>query len=1129
VPGSIIPDTNLAYDLGNATKRFRDIYLSSNTINLGGAAVSVSGSGQLLVNGNNAATTFEYFGGEGFGPKDASTLIWETATGVSTFRALLPGALLKLALYDLKVGDKIKISNIPTTGYFELILTVSRVAYDIQIGGNPYIVLGIAESTPSIRIAYQLYLPVRDRTTSIVNQDKIVALSTSGILTVPGSIIPDANIAYDLGSPTNRFRDLYLSTSTIYLGNNLLSFDSSGQLATAQSYTGEEGVGGIYLISWDTGYVLRSTTSVTGDFVAIFQSLKTGDKFNISIYQNGRFETVVLTVTGTVQRSGPNPNYDFTIPVDISPPSTIVVESFNITKVPTSSNAVQNTATSTSTNTGALTVAGGVGIGGRLYVGDIINAGQTIRTDRFIQSPYQLIAPRGLVYRGTGALSTITTAVVTSSPINIAVDPTGRFAYVLNQTDDTVSQYSINANTGVLTPITPATTATGRGPNSIAVDPTGRFVYIVNNTANTISQYIINQSTGALSTTTNAISSGLDPQDVVVDATGRFVYVANGINGAIGQYSINASTGALTLIGTIAVAAGAFPYSICTDPTGRFVYVLNTTSTIGQYSINASTGILTLIGTIAVTTIPASMVADPTGRFVYVTGSANGTIRQYSINQNTGALTFVGTVATGSYPQEIAIDPTGRFVYVANNGAGTVSQYLINQNTGALSTITTAIAASSSPTAVAIDPTGRFVYVTDQANAAVSQYSINNFSAGSSVIAGKLFVSGLSNTTSSYIAYINTSTGELSYGVNSGSAGSIGSPYSGIFTITNTASSISTTTGALQVRGGVGVGGNLYVGGTIYSGGYAISTSTGGVATSSNGTTTTFIISNTTVSTGTNSGALQVVGGVGVGGVIVATEHHTPTGLANKPSNLYDISGSYIHAQNMLNIGRSGGGTISFGDGNTPAMILASPGSSGYIRAYINNDASNNQLWYGNSSGLIIGNGTSPNAKLDIRGNTVITSTATSTSTTTGALVVTGGVGIGGGLYVGGTVTATNFILNGNRVSTINPRVSSTSSITSPLVWNSDNFDQYAVTTQTNALTINADSGTPTDGQKMIFRFKDDGTGRVLTWTTGSSKSFRAIGVTLPTTTVASKTVYVGCVYNTDAVRWDAIAVSQEV
>lgn len=107
-------------------------------------------------------------------------------------------------------------------------------------------------------------------------------------------------------------------------------------------------------------------------------------------------------------------------------------------------------------------------------------------------------------------------------------------------------------------------------------------------------------------------------------------------------------------------------------------------------------------------------------------------------------------------------------------------------------------------------------------------------------------------------------------------------------------------------------------------------------------------------------------------------------------------------------------------------------------------------------------------------------------------------------------------------------RVSSVASITSPLAWNSDNYDEYATTAQANALTISADAGTPIDGRKIIFRFKDNGTPQTLTWTTGSTNSFRAVGVTLPTTTVANKTAYVGCIYNAADSRWDAVAVAQE-
>lgn len=114
-------------------------------------------------------------------------------------------------------------------------------------------------------------------------------------------------------------------------------------------------------------------------------------------------------------------------------------------------------------------------------------------------------------------------------------------------------------------------------------------------------------------------------------------------------------------------------------------------------------------------------------------------------------------------------------------------------------------------------------------------------------------------------------------------------------------------------------------------------------------------------------------------------------------------------------------------------------------------------------------------------------------------------------------------------------RVSSAASVTSPLAWNSDNFDQYAYTALANALTISADAGTPVDGQKAVFRIQDNGTARVLTFTGGVSKGFEPIGVTMTTsgsdftyTTTINKKTYFGCIYNAADARWDIVAIAQE-
>lgn len=82
-----------------------------------------------------------------------------------------------------------------------------------------------------------------------------------------------------------------------------------------------------------------------------------------------------------------------------------------------------------------------------------------------------------------------------------------------------------------------------------------------------------------------------------------------------------------------------------------------------------------------------------------------------------------------------------------------------------------------------------------------------------------------------------------------------------------------------------------------------------------------------------------------------------------------------------------------------------------------------------------------------------------------------------------------------------------------------DVTDQYQLTAMANATTIST-TGTPTAGQKLVIRLKDNATPRALTW----DAVFRAVGVTLPTTTVASKTHYIGCIYNLTDTKWDAVA-----
>jgi hypothetical protein len=108
----------------------------------------------------------------------------------------------------------------------------------------------------------------------------------------------------------------------------------------------------------------------------------------------------------------------------------------------------------------------------------------------------------------------------------------------------------------------------------------------------------------------------------------------------------------------------------------------------------------------------------------------------------------------------------------------------------------------------------------------------------------------------------------------------------------------------------------------------------------------------------------------------------------------------------------------------------------------------------------------------------------------------------------------------------VNTRIQTVASGT-PITPTGDTADQYTVTALATAATIAAPSGTPVDGQKLTLRIKDNGTARALTWTT-TSGAYRAVGVTLPTTTVISKVLYIGCIYNSQDSFWDVVAVVQQ-
>jgi len=84
--------------------------------------------------------------------------------------------------------------------------------------------------------------------------------------------------------------------------------------------------------------------------------------------------------------------------------------------------------------------------------------------------------------------------------------------------------------------------------------------------------------------------------------------------------------------------------------------------------------------------------------------------------------------------------------------------------------------------------------------------------------------------------------------------------------------------------------------------------------------------------------------------------------------------------------------------------------------------------------------------------------------------------------------------------------------------------DMVKITAQAAALNLANPTGTAIDGLGIVIRIKDNGTARAITYGT----QYRGIGVTLPATTIISKTLYLAMVFNNDDTKWDVVAVGQE-
>lgn len=185
----------------------------------------------------------------------------------------------------------------------------------------------------------------------------------------------------------------------------------------------------------------------------------------------------------------------------------------------------------------------------------------------------------------------------------ILPDPDNRYVLVVDLGTDAVIAYRFDDRAGTLSVVTPGTAMRpGAGPRHLTFHPNGRFAYVVNELDSTLSVFRYDGVAGALEEieVVEASPGGTvpdnHPADVHVASTGRVLYASNRGDDTIAVFAIDGATGRLTPVQQIP-SGGRSPRNFALDPTGRFVVAANQRSdTIMSFRVDPESGRLTPTG-----------------------------------------------------------------------------------------------------------------------------------------------------------------------------------------------------------------------------------------------------------------------------------------------------------------------------------------------------------------------------------------------------------------------------------------------------------------------------------------------------------------------------------------------------
>jgi hypothetical protein len=227
VGSNLIPTANVTFNLGADTARWNDLWLANSTIHIGNGTISANTTSLVLTNPDG--TPFEAGGGGSGTAIVNGTSNVDIATANANITMSVDGTpnVVVVSTDGITVAGNVIGNGIATT-------TVSNTAPVNPEQGDIWI-----DSDTAVQLIY-----FSDGNSSQwAEMEAQNSFSSTGggsvdLTDIASNVLPAANVTYNLGSSANRWNDLWLANSTIYLGEVTISAEGGNLELPTNTYLG---------------------------------------------------------------------------------------------------------------------------------------------------------------------------------------------------------------------------------------------------------------------------------------------------------------------------------------------------------------------------------------------------------------------------------------------------------------------------------------------------------------------------------------------------------------------------------------------------------------------------------------------------------------------------------------------------------------------------------------------------------------------------------------------------------------------------------------------------------------------------------------------------------------------------